>query len=138
MRLDIAEETQRLARPVHEQLSQSIRLMWLFADAWADHNWPVWETALLAESDRSRGWTPTRTRRLLNELQLTDMASVFTAAGLTDRQRQVMERRFPDNGSSPAPRDIARELGWPALRVRVHLHEGYDRLKRWASRVDVS
>lgn len=136
MRPDIAEESKRVSRPLHQQLGPTIHLMWIFIDAWADHNWGVWDTALLADSDRTRGWTPTRSQRLLGELGLRTKADVFTAAGLTKKQCEVMEARFPDSGGWLLPREIAQQLGWPSFRVRFHLHEAYERLRLWGRLID--
>jgi hypothetical protein len=136
VRLDIAEESKRIAKPLHEQLGQTVHLMWIFVDAWADHNWGVWDTALLTEDERLRGFTPTRSQRLLRDLGLVSKADVFEAAGLTKKQCVVMEARFPDSGGYLLPREIAQQLGWPSLRVRVHLHEAYERLRAWVQLVD--
>jgi hypothetical protein len=136
MRLDIAEESRRVAQPLHQQLGQTIHLMWIFVDAWADHNWGVWDTALLADSDREKGWTPTRSQRLLHSLGLTSKGDVFEAAGLSKVERQVMEARFPDSGGFLLPREIAQQLDWPTLRVRVYLFRAHERLQKWARLVD--
>lgn len=134
MRLDIAEETKRVAKPVHQQLSREIFLTWLFVDVWADHNWSVWETALLAEADRLE-LTPTRTKRLLLDLGLKNKSDVFDAAGLTKRQREVIDAQYPEGGGYLLPREISQSLGWPGIRVRFHLHEAYERLRRWGDLV---
>lgn len=135
-RPDLADETKRLARPAHEQLNRTIALMWLFIDVWADHNWGVWETALLAEADSTLVLTPTRSRRLLNDLGLKNKGDVFEAAGLTRMQRQVVEAQFPEGGGYLLPREIAQTLDWPTLRVRVYLHRAYERLRAWVDLVD--
>lgn len=131
----IAEESRRLAKSPHLGLGPNVRLMAIFVDAWADHNWGVWESALNAEFDEAV-LTPTRTNRLLDEFGLVDRHGLFEAAGLSDRQKEVMEARYPDGPRSepPTPIEIAQQLGWPSLRVRVHLHEGYARLRVWAAK----
>lgn len=132
MRADIAEESKRISKPLHQQLGPEIHLMWIFVDAWADHNWGVWDTALLADSDRQKGWTPTRSQRLLRELGLENKTDVFDAAGLSKAEREVIEACYPDSGGFLLPREIAQQLGWPSLRVRVYLFRAYERLQKWA------
>lgn len=129
----IAEETRRIAKSPHLALGQNVRLMAIFIDAWADQNWGVWESALNAEFDEVP-LTPTRTAERLAEWGLVDRHGLFQLAGLSKRQIEVMEARYPEGprGEDPTPAEIAAQLGWPSLRVRVHLHEAYARLRAWA------
>lgn len=127
------EYTRRRSKPVHTLLGRDPWLLSIFIDAWADWNWGEWETALLGQT----AMTPTRTDRQLHEFGIGDRHGLFIAAGLSENQRKVMEIRYHDDLQGRAtltPIEIAERLGWPSLRVRVHLHEGYERLRAWGKR----
>lgn len=119
-------------------LGPQVRILWELLDAIAlPVDWQGWrvigrvESAILREypSLRSEVWNSDRTTRQLREWGVMDRHGVYLLAGLTDRQQQVVEMTYKEN---LLPIEIADRLEWPPVRVRVHLHNAHERLKRLA------
>lgn len=104
-----------------------MRILAAFIDAWADHNWGIWETALLVEGDRESGWNDDAAARQLKEWGVVDQHGVYALAGLTKRQTEVAFMYF-DRQLEPA--EIAGFLACDAITVRRHLQGVRERLGR--------
>lgn len=116
--------------PQLRALGPTIRLLAVFIDAWADHNWGIWETALLVEGDREEGWNEDHAARTLRGWGVVDQHGVYLLAGLTKRQREVAFMAF-DRQLEPS--EIGKYLGLDAHTVRVHLQAAEERLRRLAA-----
>ena len=122
--------TSKTLSPQLRALGPTIRLLWYFIDAWADHNWGTFETALLAESDNEEGWNLDSAERQMREWGARDQYGIYNAAGLTERQAEVAFLFFD---RQLEPKEIAGYLGIDAVTVRVHLHKVEERLRRLAA-----
>ena len=117
--------------PQLRALGPTIRLLAAFIDAWADHNWGIWETALLVESDdRETGWNEDLTARTMRQWGAKDQHGIYAAAGLTKRQTEVAFMYF-DRLLEPS--EIGKYLKLDAHTVRVHLQAAEERLRRLAA-----
>lgn len=115
--------------PQLRALGPTIRLLAVFIDAWADHNWGLFETALLVEGDREEGWNEDVTARQLREWGVKDQHGLYLLAGLTKAETDVA-LMFYDRRLEPI--EISRYLNRPATTVRVQLHRAQERLRRLA------
>ena len=122
-------------RSVSPQLRafKMLRLLDVLIDAWADHNWSVWETALLAESSRPEGWHEDHASRAMREhWGVTDRHGLYLVAGLSERQAQIADMHYERQMQTS---EIAAEIGTEAVTVRVHLYNVKQRLRKLAQRV---
>ena len=116
-------------RAVSPQLRafKMLRLLDVLIDAWADHNWGLWETALLAESSEHEGWNEDESMRVLRKWGARDQHGVYAAAGLTKAETEVAFLHFDRQLDSA---EIGRLLNRSAITVRVQLHKAQERLRR--------
>lgn len=106
-----------------------LRLLNVFIDAWADHNWALWETALIVE-EHSEGWRENHATQLMRQWGARDEEGLYNAAGLTKRQRQIAFMRY---NRQMEPSEIGKYLRLDAHTVRVHLQAAEERLRRLAA-----
>ena len=116
--------------PQLRALGPTIRLLHAFIEAWAYHNWGIWETALLVEGDKAEGWNHGGAERQLHEWGVADQHGVYLLAGLTKRQAEVAFLFFD---RCLQPKEIASYLGIDPVTVRLHLHKAEERLRRLAA-----
>jgi len=107
-----------------------LRLLDVLIDAWADHNWSIWDTALLAESSDHEGWNEDEAMRTMRGWGARDQHGVYAAAGLTKRQTEIAYLHCERQMDSV---EIGALVGCDAVTARVHLHNGRERLRRLAS-----
>jgi hypothetical protein len=121
-------------------------LLAVFIDAWADHNWALWETALLVDerragSEEREGWNDTPAKRRLREWGVVDQYGVYLLAGLTKAEQEVAYLAF-DRGYVTFEEDgdlaidaigIGRQLDRKPTTVRAQFYRAKERLKRLAS-----
>ena len=106
------------------------RMLSVFIDAWADHNWSLWDTQLIIEGDRELGWNEDNTSRQLKQWGAKDQHGIYQAAGLTKRQTECAFM-FYDRQLEPS--EIGKYLRLDAHTVRVHLQAAEERLRRLAA-----
>ena len=127
-------EAAELVKPVQD--FRMFRLLNVLIDAWADHNWALWETALLADERQQRnsqereGWNDTPVKKTLGRWGVVDQHGIYAIAGLTKRQSQVAELYFD---RCMEPREIGQMLRCDAVTVRRHLQNIRERLARLAA-----
>lgn len=126
-------EANELVKPVQD--FRMLRLLNVLIDAWADHNWAIWETALLADERQSggrdrEGWNDAPAKKTLSEWGVVDQHGVYLLAGLTKAEREVAFLHY-DRCLESA--EIGRLLGRDPVTVRVQLHKARERLRRLAA-----
>lgn len=122
------------------------RLLSIFIDAWADHNWSIWETALLEDErqqgSRDRGgWNDDPIRKRLSQWGVVDQHGVYLLAGLTKAETEVAFLAFDRgyltykaNGDEVLDaKGIAKQLNRPATTVRVQFYRAKERLRKLAA-----
>ena len=119
-------------RSVSPQLRafKMLRLLDVLIDAWADHNWALWETTLLAEFEAGEGWNSDEATRVMRNWGARDQHGIYAAAGLTERQAEVAYFRYERRMTGG---EIARALKRPIGTVDRQLWEADQRLKRLAT-----
>ena len=126
-------EAAELVKPVQD--FRMLRLLNILIDAWADHNWSLWETALLADerqqnSHDREGWNDAPVKKQLGEWGVVDQHGVYLIAGLTKSEREVA---FLHYDRCLEPTEIARLLRRDPVTVRVQLHKARERLRKLAA-----
>lgn len=111
--------------PQLRALGPEIRILAAFIDAWADHNWAIWETALLTES-KSEGWNFSKTERLLQRRGWRSVEDIYEAAGIQPNHWIVLD--LDTRGYEE--RDICRHTGHDRKTVYQWLERDRAKLRR--------